>query len=259
MNGVREPILAALGAGHPLRALRAPAGQHRRGGGDSLGVDRGDAVKNLFLRNKKGDRHYLVILGIEKQADLRQLVKVIGDDRLSFGSAERLMKQLGVTPGTVSPFGLLHDAATQRAGDRRQDLRAAERLIFHPNDNTASVTICVADFERFLATREQRAVGEAAEVGSSRTPDLQPDARSIRPLRFGRMFAARIALAQPDVLRRHLDELVVVDQLDRLLEAELARRDQADRFVGGRGAHVRLLLFLRDVDVHVGARARSRR
>ena len=110
-------------------------------------------VKNLFLRNKKGDRHYLVILGVDKQADLRQLVKVIGDDRLSFGSPERLMAHLGVTPGSVSPFGLIHD----RLGTVRvivdRDLRSAERLIFHPNDNTASLTISFADFERFLNSR----------------------------------------------------------------------------------------------------------
>jgi Ala-tRNA(Pro) deacylase len=110
-------------------------------------------VKNLFLRNKKGDRHYLVILEIGKQADLRQLVKVIGDDRLSFGSADRLMAQLGVTPGSVSPFGLLHDASGSVRVIVDQDLRGAERLIFHPNINTASVTIGVADFERFLASR----------------------------------------------------------------------------------------------------------
>jgi Ala-tRNA(Pro) deacylase len=110
----------------------------------------GRAVKNLFLRNKKGDRHYLVILGIEKQADLRQLVKVIGDDRLSFGSAERLMKYLGVSPGSVSPFGLIHDAAHAVQVIVDADLRGAEHLIFHPNDNTASLTIAGADFARFL-------------------------------------------------------------------------------------------------------------
>jgi Ala-tRNA(Pro) deacylase len=113
-------------------------------------------VKNLFLRNKKGDRHYLVILEIGKQADLRQLVKVIGDDRLSFGSADRLMAQLGVTPGSVSPFGLLHDASAELQVIVDQDLRRAERLIFHPNVNTASVTISIADFERFLATRPNK-------------------------------------------------------------------------------------------------------
>jgi Ala-tRNA(Pro) deacylase len=113
-------------------------------------------VKNLFLRNKKGNRHYLVIVGVEKRVDLQQLVKVIGDDRLSFGSAERLMEKLGLTPGSVSPFGLLHRASADVLVVIDQDLRNAERLIFHPNINTASVTISGVDFEKFLASRKNR-------------------------------------------------------------------------------------------------------
>lgn len=110
-------------------------------------------AKNLFLRNKKGDRHYLVILEIGKQADLRQLVKLLGDDRLSFGSPERLMTHLGLTPGSVSPFGLLNDRSRRVQVVLDADLRRAERLIFHPNVNTASVTISFADLERFLAAQ----------------------------------------------------------------------------------------------------------
>jgi Ala-tRNA(Pro) deacylase len=108
-------------------------------------------VKNLFLRNKKGDRHYLVILEVSKQADLRQLVKIVGDDRLSFGSADRLQACLGLTPGSVSPFGLIHDRQHAVRVLVDDDLRRAERLIFHPNINTLSVTITVADLEKFLA------------------------------------------------------------------------------------------------------------
>jgi Ala-tRNA(Pro) deacylase len=110
-------------------------------------------VKNLFLRNKKGDRQYLVILRIDKHADLKHLVRVIGDDRFSFGSPERLMATLGVTPGSVSLFGLLHEGSKDVRVIVDQDLRSADQLIFHPNLNTASVTISVADLERFLATR----------------------------------------------------------------------------------------------------------
>ncbi len=110
-------------------------------------------VKNLFLRNKKGNREYLVILGIDKRADLRQLVKIIGDDRFSFGSAERLMQTMRLTPGSVSPFGLIHDASREVQVIIDADLRNAERLIFHPNINTASVTISFPDLERFLASR----------------------------------------------------------------------------------------------------------
>jgi len=110
-------------------------------------------VKNLFLRNKKGNRQYLVILEINKQADLRELVKTIGDDRFSFGSAERLMETFGVTPGSVSPFGLLHAGSKDVRVIVDVDLRSAGKLIFHPNLNTQSLTISAADFERFLATR----------------------------------------------------------------------------------------------------------
>lgn len=113
----------------------------------------GTQVKNLFLRNKKGDRHYLAILGIHKQADLRRLVKIVGDDRFSFGSAERLQACLGVAPGSVSPFGLINDEARRVIVIVDEDLRRAERLLFHPNINTATVTISGADLEKFLAWR----------------------------------------------------------------------------------------------------------
>lgn len=114
-----------------------------------------DAVqcKNLFLRNKKGDKHYLVIVEIGKRVDLKDLVKVVGDDRLSFGSPERLSAELGLTPGSVSPFGLLNDDDGSVRVLIDQDLRGAERLIFHPNVNTASVVVSWADLARFLATR----------------------------------------------------------------------------------------------------------
>ena len=113
----------------------------------------GTQCKNLFLRNKKGDRHYLVVLEISKRADLKDLVKVVGDDRLSFGSADRLMARLGLTPGSVSPFGLINDADGSVRVILDRDLRGRERLIFHPNINTASVVVSWADLEKFLATR----------------------------------------------------------------------------------------------------------
>jgi Ala-tRNA(Pro) deacylase len=113
----------------------------------------GVQCKNLFLRNKKGDRHYLAILEISKRADLKALVALVGDDRLSFGSPERLMAELGVTPGSVSPFGLLNDADASVRVLIDADLRGARRLIFHPNINTASVVVSWDDLERFLAAR----------------------------------------------------------------------------------------------------------
>lgn len=107
--------------------------------------------KNLFLRNKKGDRHYLVVVEHRKQADLRGLAARLGDDRLSFGSPERLAERLGLAPGAVSPFGLINDREHRVRLAMDGDLRAATFLAFHPNVNTVTVRLSRTDFERFLA------------------------------------------------------------------------------------------------------------
>ena len=154
MDELKQPVFAALQAlGISYEAYEHPAVF------TSEEADRywrdipGTPVKNLFLRNKKGNREYLVILGIEKRADLRQLVKIIGDDRFSFGSAERLMHTMGLTPGSVSPFGLIHPASRDVQVIIDADLKQADRLIFHPNINTASVTISFDDLQKFLGSR----------------------------------------------------------------------------------------------------------
>jgi Ala-tRNA(Pro) deacylase len=143
--------LAALGIAferyeHPPVASAVEADQHW------AGIDAAHC-KNLFLRNQKGTRHYLVILKHLKRADLRAVANQIGDGKLSFGSPERLMTHLGVTPGSVSPFGLIHDAAHSVRVCLDHDLKDAGRISFHPNINTATVVLTFADFERFLASR----------------------------------------------------------------------------------------------------------
>jgi Ala-tRNA(Pro) deacylase len=107
--------------------------------------------KNLFLRNKKGDRHYLVVAEHSTPIDIAALAVRVGENRLSFASAERLAAHLGLTPGAVSPFGLINDRtkAVRVLLDVR--LRSAARVGFHPNVNTATVVLAFADFERFLA------------------------------------------------------------------------------------------------------------
>src|SRR2546426_10600462 len=87
---------------HPPVATVEEAVQHW------AGID-ATHCKNLFLRNQKGTRHYLVILTHSKKADLRAVADQIGDGKLSFASPERLMTHLGLTPGSVSPFGLIHN------------------------------------------------------------------------------------------------------------------------------------------------------
>ena len=104
------------------------------------------------MRNQKGTRHYLVIVKHLKRVDLRSLADQIGDGKLSFGSPERLMAHLGVEPGSVSPFGLVHNADhdVRVVLDRDLKLKPGDRISFHPNINTVTLTIAFADFERFL-------------------------------------------------------------------------------------------------------------
>ena len=154
MDELKQPVFAALEAlGITYEAYEHPAVFTSEDAGKYWCDIPGTPVKNLFLRNKKGNREYLVILGIEKRADLRQLVKIIGDDRFSFGSAERLMHTMGLTPGSVSPFGLIHAASRDVQVIIDADLKDAARLIFHPNINTASVTISFDDLQKFLVSR----------------------------------------------------------------------------------------------------------
>ncbi len=108
--------------------------------------------KNLFRRNQKGNRHYLVIVGHSKNVDLRAVADQIGDGKLSFASPERLMTHLGLTPGSVSPFGLIHDRDHGVRVVLDRDLKAAARLSFHPNINTVTLTLSASDFGRYLAS-----------------------------------------------------------------------------------------------------------
>jgi Ala-tRNA(Pro) deacylase len=114
-----------------------------------VGIDAAHC-KNLFLRNQKGNRHYLVIIAYTKRADLRAVAAQIGDGKLSFASPERLMTHLGVAPGSVSPAGLINDRDHHVRVYLDRDLKQAARISFHPNVNTATLTVTFRDFERFL-------------------------------------------------------------------------------------------------------------
>jgi Ala-tRNA(Pro) deacylase len=112
---------------------------------------RGTHCKNLFLRNKKGNRHYLVVAPTSRAVDLRALNRILQEDRLSFASPERLKRYLGLKPGSVSPFGLINDTAKEVRVILDEDLKNSSYLGFHPNINTATLDVSFADFEKFLA------------------------------------------------------------------------------------------------------------
>lgn len=115
-----------------------------------LDTGNGQHCKNLFLRSRKGDAHYLLIVSSAKRVELKSLSRLVGSTPLSLASEERLVSHLGLTPGAVSPFGLLNDrdGGVKVLIDR--DLTGLNNLCFHPNVNTATVVISFHDLRRFL-------------------------------------------------------------------------------------------------------------
>jgi Ala-tRNA(Pro) deacylase len=106
--------------------------------------------KNIFFRNHKGDKHYLVILEHLRHLNIHDLEKRLKQGKLTFASQKRLMKYLGLEPGSVSPFGLINDKENNVHLFIDEKLKESDRLAFHPNINTASLVISRSDFIKFL-------------------------------------------------------------------------------------------------------------
>ena len=111
---------------------------------------RGMIPVNLFLRDSNGKRHFLVIHDGEKHTDLKKLREQIGCSRLSFGSDERLMKHLGLTKGSVSPFGLINNENHDVELVIDESIKSQSILGFHPNTNTATVWVSYEGFMKFI-------------------------------------------------------------------------------------------------------------
>ncbi|HBG24040.1 MAG TPA: prolyl-tRNA editing protein [Rikenellaceae bacterium] len=110
----------------------------------------GTHCKNLFFRNHKGNRHYLIIYECSHILDIHSLERSLKEGKLSFASDSRMQKYLGVSPGSVSPFGLINDSERHTRLFIDETLREAGQISFHPNDNRATVVIKGEDFFRFL-------------------------------------------------------------------------------------------------------------
>lgn len=106
--------------------------------------------KNLFFRNHKGNRHYLVILDCERDLDIHDLEHRLHQGKLSFASPQRMERYLGLQPGSVSPFGLINDTENHVHMFIDSNLRNQASLSFHPNDNRATVVIAYDEFLKYM-------------------------------------------------------------------------------------------------------------
>lgn len=114
----------------------------------------GDGCKNLFLRDDKGKRHFLLLFDKDKQADLKSIQAQLGCSRLGFASEARLFKYLQLRKGEVTPLGIINDPEAMVEVILDKDLTGKKKLGVHPNDNTATVWISFDDLKKVIETNE---------------------------------------------------------------------------------------------------------
>lgn len=106
--------------------------------------------KNLFFRNHKGNKHYLVLLDHRETLAIKDLEQRLKQGKISFASDKRLDKYLALKAGSVSPFGLINDEDNHVHIFIDENLKKSGRISFHPNDNTATLVITFNDFIKYL-------------------------------------------------------------------------------------------------------------
>jgi Ala-tRNA(Pro) deacylase len=110
----------------------------------------GAKTKNLFLRDQKGKRHFLVVVAAHKRVNIKALPQALGSSRLSFGSAGRLQKYLGVEPGAVTLLAIYNDPEHAVEVFVDKSLWGSEAFNFHPLVNTSTLVISRDNLERFI-------------------------------------------------------------------------------------------------------------
>lgn len=119
-------------------------------------------AKNLLLRDDKKRAFFLVSVWGEKRLDLKAFRKAHGTRPLTFASDEDLSRLLALTPGSVTPLGLLNAAPESVRWFIDADFFSGEGIIgVHPNDNTATIFLTAADLVDLL-----RSEGHSVEVSA---------------------------------------------------------------------------------------------
>ena len=165
----QERVLTYLIDNHiPYNCYNHPEGRTIEEAKRSWKEDGSVDCKNIFMRNHKGTQHYLICFDCEHDLaihDLEQRLKASllaagknSPGKLSFASPERMMRYLGLEPGSVSPFGLINDAEQHVILFLDKNLQQAESLSFHPNDCRGTVVIQREEFQKYLT-----AVGNRVE------------------------------------------------------------------------------------------------
>ena len=116
-------------------------------------VDDCMSCKSLYVKDKKSDNFYLVVLPFDKRANMRYLASYVNCSKFEFATEEKLFADLGVHRGSVSPFAYLNEDVSKYSAPLLIDneVWTANKVKFHPCDNTATVVLNLADFKKFIA------------------------------------------------------------------------------------------------------------
>ena len=109
----------------------------------------GAHTKNLFLKNKK-NKFYLISCLEDRSINLKKLSKSLGIGNVSFANEKHLYEYLGVTPGSVTPYGLLNDIKKNVIFYLDNEIIEIGKVSFHPLENTSTITTTAVDFINFL-------------------------------------------------------------------------------------------------------------
>lgn len=125
---------------------------------DNLGniFENAKICKNLFVRDQKGKRHFLVVLPEEKRAPLADIATKIGSTKLSFASEERLMKYLKLEPGAVTPLSVINDEANEVEVVLDEDLKKEDLLGVHPCVNTSTILLKPEELEKYVVSNNNK-------------------------------------------------------------------------------------------------------
>ena len=110
----------------------------------------GVRTKTMFLTNKKKRNFYLVIMDDAKRLDMDIFKEIVEEKQIKMASAETLNDKMMLSPGVVSPFGLLNNKDKDIRVYVDQEIVSEERMSFHPNTNEKTIFVNTEDLFTFL-------------------------------------------------------------------------------------------------------------
>jgi Ala-tRNA(Pro) deacylase len=106
-------------------------------------------IKNLFLKGE-GDQFWLLVAEQHAKIELKKVMLALNIRKLRFADADHLLHYIGVTPGSVTPFGLINDPEHKVRVILDHSLFDHAMINAHPLENNATTSISLEDFKKFL-------------------------------------------------------------------------------------------------------------